>query len=160
MDDGDTIPAGGRRPTNTRARFFMEFRFAFLANGAEVGPDGRFFVLGGGIDGISVPSVPIRFPALAALARFHFPQEECQGQHQVELTLTLPDGGDSGIRISATVTPEPNKHFGHPGANVDVAFSLYNLLLTQAGVYRLNFAVDGRRLGHHDVGVEVSGDPV
>src|SRR5271166_2491448 len=121
----------------------MELRFAFVANSAEVGPDGRFFVLGGGIDGIGVREVPTIFPALAVLCRIHFFQDECGREYRVRLTMTYPDGTASPWESSIVTTPAAIIH-GHEdrGANLDVAFNLFGIPLPQEGEYRLHFALD------------------
>src|SRR4051794_30106552 len=115
----------------------MELRFAFVANSAEVGPDGRFFVLGGGIDGIGVPSVPCIFPALTLLIRVHFWREECREAYQLHISMMNPDGTDSPI--AATVTGpqqvQTMEGFEELGANLDVAVNLFNIPFTQTGIH-------------------------
>ena len=78
----------------------MELNFAFLANSAEV-IDGRFFVIGGGIDGLTVPRIPAFVPALAVIASVHFDPDECGHDYQFRTTITLPDGNDMGMQATA-----------------------------------------------------------
>jgi hypothetical protein len=133
----------------------MILRFAFLANSAEVGPDGRFYVIGGGIDSLGVPSIPLAFPALALLLELYFEPEECGRRFEISLTLTLPDGSDAGVQLKTSGSPEPSKSFNQPGSIVHVVFSFYSLALTQVGDHRFNILVDGRPIGHHVVAVGI-----
>ena len=52
----------------------MELKYAFLADTAEMMPDGRFFVLGGGIDGFTVPHCQRYYPRCRAIACVIFNQ--------------------------------------------------------------------------------------
>ena len=54
----------------------MQLNFAFLANSAEVA-DGRFLVLGGGIDGVTADTLPGILPSLSMVASIHFSEDEC-----------------------------------------------------------------------------------
>jgi hypothetical protein len=135
----------------------MDLRFVILANSAEVGPDGRFFVLGGGIDGIGLASIPSVFPALAVLCRIHFSRQECRRQYQVRLKMTYPDGTDSPVAAGFGVTPDfIGPEFEDFGSNVDVAFSFFGLPIPQTGVYRFLVFADEKKIGDHPFFVQAT----
>ncbi len=136
----------------------MDLRFAFVANSAEVGPDGRFFVLGGGIDGISLREVPTVYPALAILCRIHFLQVECGLEHRIRLSITNPDGTVGPVLPECATTPIAMVP-GHEdrGANLDVAFNLFGLPLPQEGEYGFHFVVDDIDIGAHSFFVRALG---
>jgi hypothetical protein len=75
----------------------MRLGYAFLANSAKVAPDGRFHVLGGGIDGFKLPFIPTMLPTLAVVAAVHVPPEECGPSYQLRMKLTSPDGTEFGF---------------------------------------------------------------
>lgn len=125
----------------------MELGFAFLANAGEIGPDGRFFALGGGIDGISVPSLPITIPALFVLIQLKFRPEECDIPYRFRMTETLPDG-DSGRMESVTeFTPARGVVLTKTFIYQYLSVSIFGYHLTQEGEYRLNFLVNDNPIG-------------
>lgn len=139
----------------------MEFRFAYLANAAEVGPDGRFFVLGGGIDILGVPKLPERHPYLSVVFRVHFNEEELAGDHSphdFSLTITRPDGTESEPLMTRSLLLKPMPLFSDLGLNVDLAFSFTGMPFIQEGVHVLNIQVDGRKVGASPFGVTIDRD--
>ncbi len=125
----------------------MEFKYAFLANSAEVSTDGRFFVLGGGIDGISVAGFPAYLPALAVVASVHFSVEECGQEHQFRAALHLPDGTDLGAQASVPLRPTTLAEMPDTGPNLKVAIGLFGLGFPVGGTYSVNFYVGDRFIG-------------
>lgn len=83
----------------------MEFGFAFMANAAEVGQDGRFYALGGGIDGIAVDALPASIPAMAIVVQLRFRPEECGVEHRLRMTISRPDGQGSGLETFINFVP-------------------------------------------------------
>ncbi|MGC8641346.1 MAG: DUF6941 family protein [Isosphaeraceae bacterium] len=137
----------------------MNLRFAFLANGAEVGRDGRFFVLGGGIDGLLVQSVPTIFPAIAVMARIHFSAEECENEYEIKLSLTSPDESDLGITPTIRSRPKiSTREFAELGSNVDASFSLFGIPFTQVGIYRFHILVNDIEIGDYPFLVRTSSE--
>ncbi len=125
----------------------MDLGFAFLANAAEVGPDGRFYVLGGGIDGITAASVPALLPAVAVVASVRFSAEECGRSHKLRLTITRPDGSDAGVEPSINLDPTAYPLLPQLGPDLKVAFNLFNFVLPEFGRYSFNFFIGDRRIG-------------
>jgi len=136
----------------------MELRFAFVANSAEVSADGRFFVLGGGIDGIEVREIPTTLPALAVVFRIHFLQDECGHEYRIGLYMACPDGTASPFQTGLVVTPTAIID-GHQnrGANADVAFNLFGIPLPQEGEYSFHFRVDDTDIGSQPLFVRAIG---
>ena len=84
----------------------MRLAFSFVANAAEVGPDGRFYVIGGGIDQILVESFPTILTMLSAVVGLQYTSEDVGIKRKLTLTVTCPGGTDSGIFSSLEPKPE------------------------------------------------------
>jgi hypothetical protein len=138
----------------------MELNFAFVASSAEVGPDGRFFVLGGGIEGFTIPRVPSVVAALAVVANLHFTPDECGAGYPLRVTLTRPSGADGGLEIQSNVIANNPLEIPDFGARVKVAISIYNLVLPEVGRYHFNFFVADRLIGNLEVNVALLRDPL
>jgi hypothetical protein len=130
----------------------MELNFAFIANSAEVTPDGRFFVMGGGIDGFASHEVPGILPALSVLASIRFSAEECDRDYYFWAKLVLPDGSLSETfsekETISVLSPRIPVQTPGIGPNLKVSMSLFGLLLPQFGRYRFDFFVHSRVIGH------------
>ncbi len=125
----------------------MVLNFAFLANSAEIMPDGRFFVLGGGIDGFTASDVPEILPAISIIASIYFSAEECDRDYEFRAELQLPDGSDPGTAASTVLAPRIPVETPGVGPNLKVSVSLFGLVLPQHGRYCFNFFV-----GTHPIG--------
>lgn len=70
----------------------MQLDDIFLAKFAELGPDGLFTVVGGGVARINVGESPWSWGFLYLLARIRLTTEEAQARHvtNVELYFTRP----------------------------------------------------------------------
>ena len=128
----------------------MELAYTFLANGAELSGDGRFYVLGGGIDGIAVVAVPTAIPTIAAVCAIRFLPSECGQDHRLRVTLTRPDGSDDGLEAFVDLQPTLIPINPEVGPNLKVVFSIRNLQLPQLGSYRFNFCLGEQRIGSLD----------
>ena len=133
----------------------MRFVNAFFASAVEVGPDGRFFVLGGGIGGIVASSPNGVLPAMAVLARIHFDQEECGRRYRFRLTTTRPDGQDGGIEYASDFDVAILPHFSHLGRTFNFYVTFYGLNLPSGGMYTFNFFVDDHKVGQTELAVAI-----
>ena len=126
----------------------MELNFAFLASSAEVASDGRFFVLGGGIDGFNVTSVPGYVPTLAVIVSLHFPPDECGPDYPLLITISQPDGTVmAGSHITTLLRPRIPPEAPDVGANLKVSINMFGLYFPQFGRHRMNFVVGDRPVG-------------
>ena len=69
----------------------MDMAFALLADHAAVPPDGKLYVLGGGINTLGVPEIPAR-AAFDVVGGFRFSPADSHSVHTVELRLLDADG--------------------------------------------------------------------
>lgn len=120
-----------------------EFIHGFLASSADIYPDGRFALLGGGFDAIEVPSFPILVPALAIIARVRVPVEEADRDHLVYGLIRHPEG-----RVLRRIDATTIRPIGRRGPQIgplqdglitNIVINLFNLEFDAGGVYRLDF---------------------
>ena len=69
----------------------MDMAFAFLADHAVVPPDGKLYVLGGGINMLAIPEIPAR-AVFDVVGGFRFTPADSHAVHTVELRLVDADG--------------------------------------------------------------------
>ncbi len=128
-----------------------ELVHAFLASSAELLADGRFCVLGGGIDAIGVPAFPVVLPVLAVVARFRVPPEQSGRVHQITVNAVGPEGASIGS--SGPVGLNPYDQIGprigplEYGIITNIVVNLYNLKVESMGVCRFIFLDDGEPFG-------------
>jgi len=125
----------------------MDLEYGFLANAAEIVQGGRFFVLGGGIDGIGVPAVPAIMPALAILVNISFEQHECDVAHTFRMMLINPDGNDVGPECRLDLSPSHTEPPYRDGTTLSVAINMHGLPLGHLGQYFFNLFVGDRPIG-------------
>ena len=138
----------------------MDLRYGFLANAAEVGQDGRFFVLGEGIDGIGVPAVPAVMPALAIVVNISFDPAECGEAHRFRISLTNPEGNPAGPEFQLELRPRQSEPAYKDGTTLSVAASMIGLPLNHLGEYSFNLIVGGRPIGRIPFSVFIVPNPV
>jgi hypothetical protein len=72
----------------------MELSFAFFASAAEVSPDGRFNLLGGGVDRLQVSTLPTFLPA-SLVVRFTVPPDAAGREHPPDMVRRLHSVSDA-----------------------------------------------------------------
>jgi hypothetical protein len=138
----------------------MILETAFLAQAAEVLPDGRIFVLGGGVEGFLFPILPCTIPTIVIVGRIHFQPEELGRPHKLQVTISNPEDQDIGLEADLSLNPEPAKIFPELGSKIFVAITVGNLQFTQAGIYRAIFRMNDSHLGELSIRVQQSPEPV
>lgn len=138
----------------------MELETAFLAQGAEVLPDGRVFVLGGGVEGFALPGLPFPIPSMAIVMRFHFADDECGVGYQVRVTITNPNGEDSGLLAALPLNPVRPETFPERGVKVFAVVNVTYFMVTQFGLHRVNVSVNEAEIGGFTFGIQRMEPPV
>jgi hypothetical protein len=129
----------------------MEMAYAILALGAHMEPDGRLFLLNGGLDFVSLTQDPDLFPTPLFLAgKINFAPEECGREHEVQIDLVAPDG-----RVLQSAEPNRiNPLIPNPPARVTKsAFVLQfsGIAFPSTGRYTFRLRADGHRLAEVDL---------
>jgi hypothetical protein len=119
----------------------VEIAYAFLADHAAVPPDGKLYVLGGGIDSLSLAQVPGRV-GFFVVAGFRFSRADAGSVFEVESRLVDADGG--------LVIP-PNTLRFQTGESIPQEHTVNTVgymapMFGDAGSYRVEFWWSGRPL--------------
>jgi len=119
----------------------------FLLADAASSFEGKLYVHGGGITRLNAPTLPLILPSLALVLRLRPEREDFGVTHQMNVTLTDPDGG--------VVFPPLPLPFEAPEAvetveGEEVYFSLTlnlpMLTFARAGVYTMSIAIDDNKV--------------
>ena len=121
----------------------MDVDLALLADAATIDASGKLNILGI-FDRLSATSFPTRHPHLSLVLRFAAGVDEI-GRHEVEITLSGPDGGEV-VRINGemNLTPGPGRSGGV--VSVPHVLNLDGLIFPAEGRYSFDVRVDG---DHH-----------
>ncbi|HEY0602372.1 MAG TPA: hypothetical protein VGD58_05635 [Herpetosiphonaceae bacterium] len=125
----------------------MEVEFAFLADSAQVPPDGKLYVLGGNIDRIHAPQFPTTQPAITLVMKIQMLASECNRPHQLQIDLWDTRGNpllDPSITAEFGVAPDPDDPTGP--SSVLIPVNMMGLQFPNPGVYEFHIVVNGRHL--------------
>ena len=128
----------------------MEVDFAFLADAAEV-VNGKLYVMGGAIDTIWAPAVPVTHHHLAFVLRLFFSPAEVGRTHRVEIHIVDEDGKRiASISGDLSVGEQPHVPLGWAKGFLTV-LSFANLAFEKFGDYSFevlvnSFSVKGVKL--------------
>jgi len=130
----------------------MDMAFAFLADHASVPPDGKLYVLGGGINTLGLTAIPGRV-AFDVVGGFRFTTADSHSVHTVELRLLDADGklvmppATLKFQAAEVIPPDQGEVLISTVTHVAPMFG-------DAGRYRAEYWTEGRLLAW--VGVTVS----
>lgn len=114
----------------------MRVELAFLADYAVANPDGKFYVIGGGIQRVESHEYPTTIPLVSLVVRIRYEPEESAKQFPVRLEAFDP-AGSRLMEIRAELWSRPNPDgpdlptFGH------LVLSLQGMELRTPGTYQL-----------------------
>lgn len=118
-----------------------------LADGAQQGPSGKLYILGGQWDRLTVPSFPAQHPTMALVLVMRVEYSEALDHHQLEVELTLDGQGKDAKATAQFVTGHaPGQVRGTPSF-VPLALTFNNLLFEIPGRYEWVIRADGEVRG-------------
>jgi hypothetical protein len=129
----------------------MELDFAFLSSAADFS-EGKFSVIGGGIDTFNVNKLPALVPPIAVLFRFSISEDERDKDHTFSIRLKTPSG-------AAELLVESRLPFDKysPGRRLRSTTAVQaGFQFTDAGRYGLEILGDGRAFTELDLFVNVT----
>lgn len=132
----------------------MELTTAMLADGAQQGPGGKLYILGGQWDKLIVPNFPAQQPTMAVVLVLRVEYSEALDTHQLEIELTL-DGASKDAKATAQFVTghAPGQGRGTPSF-VPLAITFNNLMFEIPGRYEWVVRADGEAVGR--VPIEVA----
>jgi len=120
--------------------------FAFLADHAAVPPDGKLYVLGGGITAVRLPQLPGR-ASFVVVGGFRFSPADSHSVHVVELRLVDADGGlvlppaTLQFQSAQVIPPDQDEITVSTVSHMAPMFG-------EAGRYRIEYWYSGRLLAY------------
>lgn len=125
----------------------MELTTAMLADGAQQGPNGKLYILGGQWDRLTVPSFPAQLPAMALVLVLRVDYHEALDQHRIEVDLTL-DGQVQEVRAAAQFVTghAPGLSRGTPSF-VSLALPFNNVRFEKPGRYEWVISSESDAIG-------------
>lgn len=126
----------------------MQLEFAFLADAAQVTPDGKFTVLGGGLNVIYAPQFPALHPSLSIVTKLNIDnKDELEVEHTLRAELFNPLNATAMPPLSGKFIAQPIKD--HPDWPVSAQFTMTinGLLFELPGKYIFRLSVDNKLLG-------------
>jgi hypothetical protein len=119
-----------------------------VADAVSAPPDGKFYIHGGGLTRLTVPSLPFPIPQLGIFVRLEIEEAEVGRTYEFRFKLTDPDDVSVGVlpqfEAPLPATPVPledgEQRFAVLGMNIA------GIMVGRAGLHRLTFAVDGEPL--------------
>jgi hypothetical protein len=137
----------------------MEVAYAIIATAAHMEPDGRLFLLNGGLEHIHVVyKQGVQTMLLSLAGKITFPPEECGREHEVQIELCHSDG-----EVIESVTPDRvTPLVPRPPSRLGTASFLLHFLgipFRKEGRHLFRILVDGHRLREVDFNVTITGIP-
>jgi len=135
----------------------MDMAFAFLADHATVPPDGKLYVLGGGINMLGIPEIPGR-AGFDVVGGFRFSPTDFHSVHTVELRLVDADGklvippATLRFQAAAAIPPEQEEVLISTVTHLVVMFG-------DPGRYRAEYWYEGRMLAWIGLNVAIQPQP-
>jgi uncharacterized protein DUF6941 len=135
----------------------MELSFAMYATAAEFAPDGKLYLLGGGLEFLHVRELPAT-ASLALVVRLGVRPEECGHEHTLAIDFLSPSG--QPVFPPRQVQFAPTRHPIHPERDTYMSFAVNfpGTIFSEAGEYAVRLSVDGRAVGQMAFDV-VQGEP-
>lgn len=136
----------------------MELKYAFFASFADVAPDGRFSVIGGGVDGMLVPLIPVVIPSIAILVNVQFLPAECGVDYGLRVMVSTEGLPDVYIDANANLSPRHAPHDSPESDPVSVkaALNFYGLPVVVEKPIRFALLVNDRPIGGLSLGIKVA----
>ena len=123
----------------------MKLEFALLASDAETGRNtDNVHNFGGGFNTLKVSKTPIEVPPFAIVMRFSFQPDEAGKPHQIELSVSKPDGSHQQLLAKDSVVPVANANPGRTSWHT-LIISL-GITFEKTGEYSFHIHGDGKEL--------------
>jgi hypothetical protein len=123
----------------------MELSYIILADAAETTSNGKFSLLGGGVETIFAPAFPTLQPGLAMVAKLLVSTSEAEQEHEFHIEITGPNGyhaplGD--VRFKSIPVRGASE-----STAINLIINMQVLLFPEPGSYTLHFSVDNQGIG-------------
>jgi len=125
----------------------MELIYAIPADAAQTSPDGKFSLLGGGIENIYAPAFPAVHPGLALVVRLRVLASEANQKHKFSIEITGPKDFHVSSGDVAEFKPAPFHSASDGSFTVNLAITMALLVFPEPGTYDFHLSVDSQEVG-------------
>lgn len=119
---------------------------AFLADFAVAHPDGKLYVIGGGLDFLTPSHFPYIHSSLSLAAKIEFPLSELGRTRTIEVIPMDADGRAFGQAMSMQVKPERNETYPHLPVSLNMVINMQGLQFQGPGDRSFAILGDGNEL--------------
>jgi len=125
----------------------MELIYVIPADAAEASPNGKFSLLGGGIENIFVPGFPAIHFGLALVVRLRVLSSEAEQDHKFHVDIIGPD--DFQVTSEVIVEFRPRALPGEPDRPITftLVMNIPPLVFPESGTYLGHLYVDNQEVG-------------
>lgn len=134
----------------------MELIYVILADAAEASPNGKFSLLGGGIETIYASTFPAIHPRLDLVVRLRVLASETEQEHKFSVNINGPNdfhvttGNIAEFRL-APLSNTPN----HP-ITINLVVNVSTPVFPEPGTYIFQLYVDGQEIGAVPLNVQLN----
>jgi hypothetical protein len=132
----------------------MELIYAIPADAAQASPNGKFSLLGGGIDNIHALTFPALQTGLALVVRLRVLASEAEQNHTFGVAVIGPKDFCVTSGDIAEFTPtSPRGASDHP-FTVNLILNMQFLVFPEPGTYHFHLSVDSQEVGTFSLDVQ------
>ena len=117
-----------------------------LADFALGHPDGKVYILGGGLEILRPPTLPVVLPNLSFVVKIEFTPAEAGRPRVIEVIPMDSDGHPISKAARVDVTPQPNPEYPGLPVGVQVVLNIRDLKIERAQSLAFAALVDGHEV--------------
>ena len=125
----------------------MQLAYAFFADAAQVGQDGKLTIMGGDFDTVFAPSFPVQHGNLAIVIRLGATPDECGREHDLSIMIIGPLGESLAPPLHGKFTPMIPLGFEGGAIRATFVVNIAGLVFQTEGTYKCRILVDDSTLG-------------
>ena len=124
----------------------MRALFAMLADVAVGPPDGKVYILGGGVEILKPPVLPFVLPNISFVTKIEFTPAETGRLRVIEVVPLDSDGRPLGPPVRVEVTPQRNPEYPGLPVSAQLIFNIRDLPIERAQSLAFAVLVDGHEV--------------
>ena len=131
----------------------MKLIYVIPADAAQASPNGKFSLLGGGVESINVSSFPAVHAGLALVVRLDVLASEAEQDHKCSIDIVGPKdfrvkSGDI-LEFRPTLPSVPDRPFA-----INLILNMPLLVFPESGAYDFHLYVDGQEVGEFSLNAQ------
>jgi hypothetical protein len=124
----------------------MRVLFAMLADVAIGHPDGKAYILGGGVEILKPPALPFVLPQISLIAKIEFSTAELGRPRVIEVVPLDSDGHPMGPPAKLNAMPQPNPDYPGLPVSIQMVLNIRDLPVERAQSLAFAVLVDGSEM--------------